>query len=86
MLNLTLYSKPDCHLCEEARDSIDAVVAEFESRVAIDEIDITTDPQLQRQYGEEIPVVFVGERRHSQWHVDAGRLRDRIRASLDENS
>lgn len=84
MLRLTFYAKPGCHLCDDAREIVEQVVSEFGDSVSIDEIDITEDPALQREYGEEIPVVFVGERRHSQWHVDAGRLRDRIRASLEE--
>ena len=84
MLRLTFYAKPGCHLCDDARDVVDEVVAEFGDSVSVDEVDITEDPALQREYGEEIPVVFVGKRRHSQWHVDAGRLRERIRASLEE--
>lgn len=86
MLSLTLYAKPGCHLCDEARDVVDQVLGEFDGRVTLEEIDITEDARLQRKYGEEIPVVFVGERKHSQWQVDPARLRDRIRTSLEETA
>ena len=48
---VTLYGKPGCHLCDEAR----AALAGFDVR----EVDITTDPGLYARYGEQIPVVEV---------------------------
>jgi hypothetical protein len=42
---------------------------------SFDEVDITTDPGLFEQYGEQIPVTFVDGRQHDYWRVDAARLR-----------
>jgi hypothetical protein len=39
------------------------------------EIDITTDPDLQRRYGEQIPVTLVDGAQHDFWRVDEHRLR-----------
>jgi glutathione S-transferase len=52
---LTLYGKPGCHLCEEAR----AVVDEARAGRAVElvEVDVTLDPVLHRRYGERIPVL-----------------------------
>jgi hypothetical protein len=68
-----LLSKPGCHLCDDARAIVEAVCADLGE--AYEEVDISADPQLMRQYGEEIPVTFVDGRQHDFWRVDAGRLR-----------
>jgi glutaredoxin len=70
---VTLYGKPGCHLCDEARAVIQAVCAEL--GVGWTEIDITVDPELFEKYGEQIPVTFVDGRQHDFWRVDPARLR-----------
>ena len=39
------------------------------------EVSIDDDPELQRRFGEEIPVTFVDGRQHDFWRVDPARLR-----------
>ena len=71
-----LYSKPGCHLCDDARAVVARVCAELGE--TFEEVDITAGPDapaLQRAYGEEIPVTFVDGRQHDFWRVDAARLR-----------
>ena len=68
-----LYSKPGCHLCDEARTVIEAVCAELGE--GYDEIDISTSPDLMTRFGEEIPVTFVDGAQHDYWRVNAERLR-----------
>jgi glutaredoxin len=46
-----LYSRPGCHLCDRARDVLEA------AGIAFEEVDITTDPALEAEYGILIPVV-----------------------------
>jgi glutaredoxin len=70
---VVLYSKPGCHLCEDARAVIDAVCAELGE--TYDEIDITTSDELMERFGEEIPVTFIDGEQHDFWRVDAERLR-----------
>ena len=52
---MTLYGKPGCHLCDEAREVVERVRAEhpFDLR----EVDVSLDPGLNREYGERIPVL-----------------------------
>jgi glutaredoxin len=70
---VTLYSRPGCHLCDDARAVVETVCAELgESFV---EISIADDPELARLYGEEIPVTLVDGARHDFWRVDPARLR-----------
>ncbi len=68
-----LYSKPGCHLCDDARAVIERVCADLGT--SYDEVDINTSPDLVRQYGEEIPVTLVDDARHDFWRVDEQRLR-----------
>jgi glutaredoxin len=68
-----LLSKPGCHLCDDARAVVEAVCAELGE--SFDEVDITSDAELMRTYGEEIPVTFVDGRQHDFWRVDPARLR-----------
>lgn len=70
---VVLYSKPGCHLCDDAREVIAAVCAELGE--TFDEVDITTSDELMREFGEQIPVTFVDGDQHDFWRVDAGRLR-----------
>jgi glutaredoxin len=71
---VTLYGKPDCHLCDEARAVVLAVREEREFELR--EVDISRDRELLRGYGERIPVVAVDGRERFQFHVDPDRLRE----------
>jgi glutaredoxin len=75
---VTLYGKPGCHLCEDARETVATVCAEL--GVEWTEIDITTDEALFRRFGEQIPVTFVDGGQHDFWRVDADRLRAALTA------
>ena len=70
---VTLYSKPGCHLCDDARAVVDRVCADLGEEY--DEISILDDPALLERYGEEIPVTLVDGRQHDFWRVDETRLR-----------
>ncbi len=57
-LVVTLYSRKDCHLCEQARADLESIQQELPHRLV--EIDIETDPDLLKKFLVEIPVVEVG--------------------------
>ena len=61
-ISMRLYSKPGCHLCEEAL----ALVNKLRPRrpFALEVVDITTDPELLGRYGERIPVLSVNGREY----------------------
>jgi glutaredoxin len=78
LTELTLYSRPGCHLCDEARDSILGLRDQgyaFELR----EVDIETDDELLRSHLERIPVVAVDGEVVSELVLD----RDSLLARLD---
>lgn len=83
MSTLTLISKPDCHLCDVAREIVDTVVAELddEDLVEVEELSILDDPALYATWWEKIPVVLIDDRLHAHWRVDATRLRIALTAA-----
>ena len=73
---LTLISKPDCHLCDVAREIVDVVVADLpENDIEIEEVSILDDPALYDAWWEKIPVVLIDDHLHAPWRLDAARLR-----------
>ena len=76
MATVTLYSKPDCPLCDEAREAIERVRgrASFDLR----EVDITSDSQLEARLRERIPVVTLGDEELFDFQVDEEALERRL--------
>jgi hypothetical protein len=70
---VTLYAKPGCHLCDDARAVIERVCADLGE--SCEEISILGDPELLERYGEEIPVTLVDGKQHDFWRVSEERLR-----------
>ena len=58
MLTVTLYTRKECHLCDQAKSDLESLQAKYPHRLV--EIDIDTDPVLQKAYLVEIPVIEVG--------------------------
>jgi glutaredoxin len=73
---LTLYSRPGCHLCDEARAALERVRAR--TPFAVREVDISTDDSLHRRYLERIPVVALGDEELFEFFVDEAALEDRL--------
>ena len=76
---VTLYGRPGCHLCDDARAVLDRVRADapFELR----EIDIERDDELFKRYLERIPVVCLDGEELFEFHVDEAALRRRLSLS-----
>ncbi len=76
MTRVTLYGKPGCCLCDEAREAIRSVRLDrdFELR----EVDVSLDPELHRRYGERIPVVEIDGEEAFELFVDERELRQRL--------
>ena len=70
---VTLYGKPGCCLCDEAKAVVAAVRADFPFE--LEEVDISLDPRLHREYGERIPVLDVNGEEAFELGVDEDSLR-----------
>jgi hypothetical protein len=73
MHKITVMSKPDCHLCEEALAVIQRVVGSHVA-VLIEEVDITQDLDLLEKYHDEIPVVLIDGMEQFRLRVDPDKL------------
>jgi glutaredoxin len=76
MTLVTLYGKPGCHLCEEARQVVDAVRAQHP--FDLEEVDITRDPELERAYRERIPVVAIDGQEALELVIERSELEERL--------
>ena len=72
-----LYARPDCHLCDEAREGLEAMRAEG-AEFELEEIDIDSDDALLRRYLERIPVIAIGDEVICELGLDEGALRARL--------
>ena len=84
--DLVLYTRPGCHLCDEARDAIQSVLEDRAARsqpiARFTERDIATDPDLERAFFDTIPVVELrGER--LPLAISPARIRRFIAERLD---
>lgn len=58
MITVTLFTRPDCHLCEQAKADLAAIQSQLPHQLL--EVDIDGDPALQKRFLTEIPVIEVG--------------------------
>jgi glutaredoxin len=77
LTQVLVYSRPGCHLCEEAIAAIAAIHAEG-YRFELREIDIESEEGLLRRMLERIPVVEVDGEEVSELRLDADALRARL--------
>jgi hypothetical protein len=73
-----LYSRPGCHLCDEAR----ALILAEQDRTAFvfEEVDVSTGEDLEREYGTRIPVVEVDGAEVAEISLDADEFAAVVRA------
>jgi glutaredoxin len=75
-LDVTLYTRPGCHLCEEAKAIVAPLLAEFGARLR--EVNIDEDAVLRERYGFDVPVIFLGGRKVAKHRVDARQFRRQL--------
>jgi glutaredoxin len=73
-----IYSRPGCHLCDEAKEVIERVRQRIAFGLTI--INIETDRELEKKYGEQIPVVFVNGIKAFKYHVDEVEFEKKVAA------
>jgi glutaredoxin len=73
---VTVYSKPDCHLCVEAMRTLRHLRQEL--GFVLQERDIASDDALQRAYFERIPVVVLDGEELCDYVVDETLVRERL--------
>jgi Glutaredoxin-like domain (DUF836) len=80
--HLTIYWRPGCHLCDEMKNVCSTVVTGMPAgTIAVEYIDISTDPTLDGLYGEEIPVLLIDGRKTAKYRITANELKRRLERS-----
>ncbi len=84
MLELTLYTRPGCHLCDDAAVALRRLQADLP--FTFSETNIDLDPSLRERYGDQIPVIAAGERLVARAPIVERRLRALVERELRPTS
>jgi glutaredoxin len=74
VIRLTIYSRPGCHLCDEMKAVVARVGRRSALPIAIEEVDISTDTDLETRYGVEIPVLLVDGKKAAKYRISEPEL------------
>ena len=78
MRKVTVISRTGCHLCEIAIDKIKLVKDQLQFEL---EIKLINDlPELEQEYGEQVPVIMIDNKIHDYWRVDIERFTKEIKS------
>lgn len=75
---VTLMSRRECHLCEQALAELERVLPNYGLRARV--VDIDEDAELRAEYGDRVPVVLLDGKEHGYFTVDEKRLRKALEA------
>ena len=73
---VVIYSRTNCHLCEDAEKNVREVLVEIPFNLEV--IYIDEDQELERLYGEEVPVTLINGAKHDYFRVDKKRFSEAI--------
>lgn len=76
--SVTVFTRENCHLCEEALSTIRRVAGEVGRPVDLETVDVDEDADLRERYGERVPYVLVDGRPAFKFRVDEADLRRRL--------
>lgn len=76
-IQIEIYSRPGCHLCDDAKTIVERVRRHYPFRFRV--INIETDPALEKAYGEQIPVVFINGNKAFKYFVDERELEEKVK-------
>lgn len=75
-LEVTIYTKAGCHLCDEAKVAVTPLLNEFGATVR--EIDIEGDATLTQRFGCDIPVIYIGRKKAAKHRVNLEQFRRQL--------
>lgn len=81
-IRITIYTRTDCHLCDQARRVVDASVRRLGLPVVIQEVDIDSDRELVRRYSNDVPVIAIDGEEAFQHSVDEEAFASAVRARV----
>ena len=81
-LEITIYTRTGCHLCEEAKTAIAPLLREFGATVR--EIDIEGEPTLIQRFGCDIPVIYIGRKKAAKHRVNLRQFRRQLQDASEK--
>ena len=75
-IEVTLYTRKGCHLCDEAKSQMAPLLREFGARLR--EVDIDADESLRALYDVDVPVIFLGDCKVAKHRLDAAQFRRQL--------
>lgn len=72
MHDVVVYARKECHLCEVVKETLTKLHGQADFQWS--EVDIDTDPQLQRQYNDEVPLVVIDGRKAFKYRMEANQF------------
>ncbi len=73
---ITIYSRHGCHLCEDAETTLNELKSEL--NFSIEVIYIDGDSNLEKLYGNEVPVIHIDGQHHDFYKVDPIRFKSSL--------
>jgi glutaredoxin len=83
VIELTIYSRPGCHLCEELKATVQRAMRLSREPVRLQEIDISNDADLEARYGVDIPVLLVNGTKAAKHRVTEREVTRMLNARSD---
>ena len=77
-VSVTVYSRENCHLCDEAIGTIEDVANTVPSQVDIDVVDVDEDPELRTEVGEKVPYILVDGQPAFKYRIERDKLRSKL--------
>ena len=75
-IQVVIYSRVNCHLCQEAESVVREVLKDISFKLEV--IYINGDQELERLYGEEVPVMLINGAKHDYFRVDKKRFSEAL--------
>jgi len=79
-IQVRLYTKAGCHLCDRAREQLSEALKGYDHLV--EEVDIDSDAELARRYGDRVPVIVINGKVRFWGNINGILLRRQLRAEL----
>jgi glutaredoxin len=73
MIEVSIYSRSNCHLCDIALGVLEEIRNELDFQII--KILIDGSAELEEKYGEHVPVILINNEPHDFFRVDPERFR-----------
>jgi len=76
MTTITIYSRPGCHLCDDAQNVLESLCEELNFEIEV--VNIDEDAELIKLYSDQVPVIHIDGLHHDFYKVDPLRFRSSL--------